>query len=111
MANRPNPLRVVTGTGHRPIPKPAEYDARSPEAPEDLPQEGRRCGATSSRRWPHDNSDRYVLELISSSYAEWKEAAHNYRGRPVETGSRGQSVRSPRKDIQIIDRRTVTFSV
>jgi P27 family predicted phage terminase small subunit len=104
MPQRHNPLRVVTGTGHRPVEKPAKYDATPPKPPANLPADGKSMWkylvAKLAPTGVLDNTDRYAIELLCSAYAEWRQAAAKYREQPLGTGSTGQPVRSPWWDIQ-----------
>jgi P27 family predicted phage terminase small subunit len=95
----PNPLRLVTETGHRPIPVPATIDPTPLDAPEGLPED-------ALGMWDYltgvlqkagilENTDRYALELTCRTYAEYLTAKRAYDAEPIVEGSQGQAVKSP----------------
>jgi P27 family predicted phage terminase small subunit len=96
----PDPLRLITGTGHRPIPVPATVDPSPiPDCPEYL-------NATARDVWTYlvdvlepskilESSDRYALELLCEAYAEYRDALEHFEASPIVLGSQGQEVRSP----------------
>lgn len=106
---RPDPLRLITGTGHRPVPVPATIDVSELEIPSSI--------ATSEHEpnyalemWTYladalstagilEASDRYALELTCLTYAQYRHAQINYEISPIVAGSMGQERRSPHYDI------------
>lgn len=106
---RPDPLRLVTGTGHRPVPVPATIDASELTIPESIansPQDPN----YALEIWNYlsealadagilEASDRYALELTCLTYAQYRVAQIAYELEPTVIGSQGQPRRSPFYDV------------
>lgn len=75
-----------------------------PDPPKEMPAVGKRMWrelvGLMAPSGVLDKTDRYQLELLCSTYAEWKHANAEYTKQPIEVGSKGQPVRSPWWDIQ-----------
>jgi P27 family predicted phage terminase small subunit len=107
---RPNPLRLITGTGNRPIDVPATIDPNTEiETPSSI-TDADHDPNYALEMWTYlvgalsaagiiEASDRYALELTCLTYAQYRAAQIAYEHSPIVTGSMGQEKRSPHYDI------------
>lgn len=99
---KPSPLRLVTKTGHRPLPKRATKGPAlikppdlSPIASELWSRIAGSLAATGILTAAHETS----LRILCETYEEYVTARDLYRKAPFWKGSRGQVVRSKHWDV------------